>query len=159
MNEISKPSELLGLMASTSTQIDVFSDGIIQSVKGGDLNPLHALIQLRAMEQASKRILSEIKENLLTEANKYPEKSFTFMGNEITKAEHGTKYEFSNCGDPVWEMLDQQKDSIAKSIKEREDFLKALKSPLETLDKLSGEIVTLSPPTKTSQSGLTVKIR
>jgi hypothetical protein len=159
MEQISKPSELLGLMASTSTQINVFSDSIIQAVQGGELNPLDVAVQLKAMELASERIRKETKVELLNEVSKYPEKSFTYNGNTITKAEHGTKYCFDKCGDPEWEMLNQQKESIARSMKEREEFLKALKSPIEVLNSLSGEIHLLTPPTKTSVSGINISIK
>lgn len=153
------PTELLTLMASTSTQIDVFSDGVIESVKRGETNPLTVLIQLRAMEKASGRILKEIHDNLMTEAGKYPTNEFEFMGNKITKAEHGTKYDFSACGDTEWELYDAQRLSVANSLKEREVFLKALKTPIEVLDRHTGEVVTIHPPTKKSTSGLNVSIR
>ncbi len=98
MNQLPQsPTELLTLMASTSTQIDVFSDGVIESVQAGEINPLTVLIQLRAMAKASERILKEINSNIMTEAGKYPENEFEYQGNKITKAEHGTKYEYSKC--------------------------------------------------------------
>ena len=153
------PTELLTLMASTSTQIDVFSDGVIESVQRGEINPLTVLIQLRAMEKASGRILKEIAPNLLKESDMYPGNEFEYLGNKITKAEHGTKYDFSVCGDPAWEQYDFDVQSATAHRKDRETFLKALKSPITTLDERSGEIVTISPPTKKSTSGLNVSIK
>lgn len=153
------PRELLTMMASTQTQIDVFSDGVIESVQRGEINPLTVLIQLKAMEKAAERILKEIKPNLLKEADLYPEKEFEFQGNKITKAEHGTKYDYSKCNDTDWELYDSQIKSLTTYKKEREDFLKTLKGPIDVLDKNTGEVVTLRPPTKTSTSGLNVSIK
>lgn len=153
------PCELLTMMASTSTQIDVFSDGVIESVQRGEINPLTVLIQLRAMEKASGRILKEIAPNLLKESDMYPGTEFEFDGNKITKTEHGTKYDYSYCGDPVYEFRKQSFDSAKESMNEREAFLKALKSPITMVDELSGEIVTIKPPTNKSTSGLNVSIR
>lgn len=153
------PRDLLTLMASTSTQIDVFSDGVIQSVKEGEINPLTVLIQLKAMEKATERILKEIKANLLTEADKYHGNEFEYLGNKITKAEHGTKYDFSKCGDPMWNDLYREKALILDAMKERETFLKAIKAPLEVLNSETGETNLITPPTKTSSSGLNVSIR
>lgn len=153
------PRELLTMMASTSTQIDVFSDGVIESVQRGEINPLTVLVQLRAMERASGRILKEIMPNIMKEADLYPGKEFEFMGNKITKTEHGTKYDFSKCNDTEWELYDHARESAIMSMKEREAFLKTLKSPIDVLDKQSGEVITLHPPTKTSTSGLNVSIR
>jgi len=153
------PRDLLTLMASTSTQIDVFSDGVIQSVKEGEINPLTVLIQLKAMEKATERILKEIKENLLTESDKYSEKEFDFMGNKITKAEHGTKYDYSVCGDPVYKRLSDVATQANEQLKERETFLKAVKQPFNFLDESTGEVFIISPPTKESTSGLNVSIK
>lgn len=153
------PRDLLTLMASTSTQIDVFSDGVIQSVKEGEINPLTVLIQLKAMEQATERILKEIKDNLLTEAGKYPEREFEYLGNKITKAEHGTKYDYSNCNDPVYKRLSDVATQANKQLKERETFLKAVKQPFNFLDESTGEVFVITPPTKKSTSGLNVSIR
>ncbi len=155
----SSPRELLTLMASTSTQIDVFSDGVIQSVKEGEINPITVLIQLRAMEQASQRILKEIHENIMAEANKYPGKSFEFMGNQVTKAEHGTKYDYTACNDHKWIDLLEAEDNAAKARKDRESFLRSLKEPMEVLDPESGEVCILRPPVKKSTSGLNVSIK
>lgn len=160
MNQLPEtPTQLLTLMASTSTQIDVFSDGVIQSVKEGEINPLTVLVQLRAMQQASERILKEIKDNLMSEADKYSGNKFEYLGNTITKAEHGTKYDYSACGDPVYRRLLQISDEANSQLKERENFLKAVKSPFTFVDDESGEVVTISPPVKKSTSGLNVSIK
>lgn len=161
MNDLApqSPREYLTLGPSTQTQIDVFSDGVIESVQSGEINPLAVLIQLRAIQKASERILKEIHSNLMNEAGKYAENEFEFAGNKITKSEHGTRYDFSNCGDPVY----QQREKIAKEateqLKERENFLKAVKAPFSLLDESTGEVNIIHPPTKKSTSGLNVSIR
>lgn len=153
------PTELLTLMASTSTQIDVFSDGVIESVQRGEINPLTVLIQLRAMQKATDRILKEIQPNLMSEADKYPEREFEFMGNKISKTEHGTKYDYSNCGDPVYQQRLKIAQEADAQLKERENFLKAVKAPFSLLDEGTGEVSVISPPTKKSTSGLNVSIK
>lgn len=153
------PVQLLTLMANTSTQIDVFSDGIIEAVKGGEINPLAVLVQLRAMQQASERILKEIDQNIMSEAGKYPGSTFEYMGNKITKAEHGTKYDYSACGDPVLNDLLKEQESIAAKVKARQERLKSQTTPESILDPESGEVVLINPPIKRSKSGLNVSIR
>ncbi len=153
------PTQLLTLAPSTQTQIDVFSDGVIQSVKSGEINPLTVLVQLRALAKASERILKEINSEIMNEADKYSGNEFEFSGNKITKTEHGTKYDFSKCNDTAWEMYDQKRASAIESMKDREAFLKALKSPMNVLDELTGEVIILNPPTKKSTSGLNVSIK
>lgn len=153
------PTELLTMMASTSTQIDVFSDGVIESVQAGEINPLTVLIQLRAMEKASERILKEIKANIMTEADKYPGNDFEYMGNKITKAEHGTTYDYSVCGDNEWYEIKAKMALLRTVLVERETFLKAVKATFSLLDEGTGEVATITPPTKKSTSGLNVSIK
>lgn len=160
MNQLPEtPVQLLTLMANTSTQIDVFSDGVIQAVQGGEINPLTVLVQLRAMAKASERILKEIDANIMAEADKYSEKAFDFMGNTITKAEHGTKYDYSNCGDPIYNRLLRVATEASEQLKERETFLKAITKPFSFLDESTGEVFLISPPVKKSKSGLNVSIK
>ena len=153
------PSSLLNLLASTSVQIDVFSDGVITSVKNGEVNPLHVLIQLKAMELASERIKKEIRENSLTEAEKYPGTDFEFLGNKIVKGDVKTDYDYTVCGDTVWEQLKTDLDTAKTKLDERQAFLKALKSTIKVLDELTGELVEIRPPLKKTVSGLKISIR
>jgi len=155
----SSPRELLTMMASTSTQIDIFSDGVIESVQGGEINPLTVLIQLKAMEKATERILKEIDKNIMSEADKYPGTTFEFMGNKITKAEHGTKYDYSGCGDPVLDDLLWQAKVLNEKVKARQERLKAQTEPENILDEVSGEVYLITPPIKRSKSGLNVSIK
>jgi len=160
MNELpATAAGMLNVLANTQTEIDHVSDSVIKSVKDGEVSAIKVLIQLRAMERATGRILTEIKENYLTESDKYPGNQFDFMGNKVEKAELGTKYNFEHCGDPVWMHYSQAALAANNSLKDREAFLKALKEPITIVDEQSGEICTIVPPLKTSTSGLKVTIR
>lgn len=153
------PVGLLKLGASTSVQVDVFSDGIIQAVKQGEISAMEVLIHLKAFEKASGRILKEIQESFVREAEKYPERSFSFHGNTIEKTEVGVKYDYSVCGDPEWERWSVDEQTAASRRQGREAFLKALKEPMEVLDKMTGEVITLRPPTKKGTTSLKVTIK
>lgn len=152
-------AEYLTLAPNTQTSIDVFSDGVIQSVQAGEINPLTVLIQIRAMEKAFERILKETKDNIMREADKYPGNEFEYAGNKVTKSEHGIRYDFSNCGDPAYERLLQEYTEATQLLKERENFLKTIKAPITIVERESGEVKEILPPTKKSSSGLNVSIR
>jgi len=149
----------LRMFAETQTQIDKFSDDLIQSVKEGEANPLEVLVFLKAFEKVSERVQKEIKENVLTEASKYPENSFELLGNKVEKAELGTKYNYSVCGDPVYMRRTQILAEAQEQVKERESFLKTIKQPITIIDDESGEIVTVQAPVKTSTTGIKITIR
>lgn len=150
---------VLDLFSTSQTGIDIFSDQVIQSVKQGETNPLKVRVWIKTMETIISRLKSETNHEQLMEADKWGERSFDYAGATITKAEHGTKYDFSKCGDPIWEQRDQILYSAKNQLKEREDFLKTIKEPMTIVDDRSGEVVTINPPIKTSTSGLNVTIK
>lgn len=155
------PSTALGalkLLASTQTQVDIFSDQLIAAVKEEGANPLEILVQLRAMEKVSTRVIKEIMENAVTMIDRYNGK-FELAGNLIERAETGTKYNFEHCGDYVWEQRKSIAESALRQLKEREDFLKSLKEPIQILVEETGELQTVRPPLKTSTTGVKVSIR
>lgn len=156
------PSSAIGtlrLFATTQTQCDVFSDQLIESVKNGETNPIEVLVMLKAIEKVSDRVLKEIRENAVTEAAKHQGTSFEFNGCKIEKAELGTKYNYSICNDPVYTQRQILASDASKRLKEREDFLKALKDPITALDEVTGEVYKIIPPLKTSTTGLKVTIK
>ncbi len=147
------------LLPISQTEIDVFSDGIIYSVKSGECSSLEVLTILKSFEKASDRIIKQIRNNFVTEAEKYPERSFEFNGVKITKTEVGTKYNYLICGDPIYNDRFKISKEADKQLKEREEFLKAMKEPIAFLDEATGEVVKVIPPLKTSTTSLTVTIR
>jgi hypothetical protein len=147
------------MMPTTQTQIDVFSDQMIESVKSGEANPLEVLHIFKSLEKAQERILKEIKDNILSEAGKYPEKTFEFHGAKLTKTEVGVTYDFKVCGDPVHDQRESIMNAAKNLLDERKEFLKSLKEPITTVDEGSGEVVTIRPPLKKSTSTVTVSIK
>lgn len=157
-NGPSSALSVVRLLASTQTQIDVFSDQLIDSVKQGEANPIEVLVQLKAMEKVIGRVLKEIQPNFVTESEKHPEKSFEFNGAKIEKAEVGTSYDFSVCRDVEFERLETDFNTAKARLDERKEFLKAIKKPLPMVNE-DGEAVTIYPPNKTSTTSLRVTIK
>lgn len=153
------PTSLLHLNPSSAQQIEFFATSIINEVKDGNESPLRVLIQLRAMEKASKQILEGIKDNILTESDKYPGTSWEMWGNRLEKSEVGVKYDYSLSKDTVWERLNTDLDTADVKLKERETFLKTIREPMTVVDELTGEIVKIFPPKKTSTTSLKVFIK
>lgn len=160
MNEL--PTTAIGaarLLPTTQTQIDVFSDQVIESVRQGEANPLEVLVILKAFEKATERILKEVRDNFVREADKHPERIFEFNGVKMEKAEVGTKYNYSICNDPIYNRRKEISEAANQQVKEREDFLKSLKDPITIVDEETGESVKIIPPIKTSTTSIKVTIR
>jgi len=147
------------LLPISQVQVDVFSDGVIESVQQGEANPLEVLLLLKAFEKASKRILEEIRPNFVNESAKYPEKTFIFNGSSMSKTEAGTTYDFDVCNDPIYNDRFKIMEEAKKQLEERKEFLKSLKEPLNVVIDDTGELVKIIPPLKKSTSTLSVSIK
>jgi hypothetical protein len=156
------PHSPLGVLRQISISragIDVFSDGIIQSIKDGEIDPLEVKAICKALELIVDRVNNETRSNQLRAANKYPEEKFTAFGMEFTKATIYTKYDYASCGDLVWDQRKRILEAAEEQLKEREAFLKNVKEPCSELDEGSGEIFKISPPKITRIAGLKISIK
>lgn len=156
------PSSAVGVVKmfpSIQTSVDMFSDQLIESVKKGEVNPVELLIQLKAMEKVTGRVLKEIRDNFVREGDKYPTNTFELNGVRLEKGEVGVAFDFTVCKDTVWERLNTDSESAETKLKERQEFLKTLRGPLTVVDELSAEIITIYPPKKTSTTSLKVFIK
>lgn len=150
---------MLRLMPSKASEVASFVRQVVNCVKNGDVNPLEVLVMLRAVEAAAEEIREEIQENVVRESDKYSEKKFEQYGAIIEKSEVGTKYNYKRSGDTEWERLHSEVETLKARLSERESFLKSLKDPLVVVDQMTGEVVTINPPLKTSKAGVRVYIR
>lgn len=153
------PMSALRLMPNRVKEIAIFAKGIIESVRNGDANPLEVLVMLRSLELLSKEVIEQIEDNIVTAAEKYPGKDFEIYGARIEKAELGVKYHYDRTGDIEYERLKADAETANRRLKEREEFLRALKDPLITVNKETGEIYEILPPFKKSKSGVRVYIK
>lgn len=159
MEQQEKAIALLDLFATSRTGIDQASDELIRAVQDGKENPLKVLVWCKTVEEVVERVRKETKENQLTAAFNYAEKRFEFAGATIEKAELGTKYDYSTCGDIEWERLDAEVKGLIEKRGIREDFLKSLKGPLTLVNEETGQVYRILPPVKKSTTGLKVTIR
>lgn len=160
MNEMpSNPMSALRLMPNRASEVARFSKGIIEAVKSGDANPLEVLVMLRSLEAVSELVREEIEQNIVTEAEKYAEKKFEAFGAMIEKAEVNTRYNFNKCADPTYERLEVDFNTAKQRLDERKEFLKTIKEPVPIGDTVTGELVTVHPPGKTSKSGVRVYLK
>lgn len=136
----------------------MYVEQVVNEIKEGVMNPLTAYVYIKSMEKSLEDISSGIKEDVIREAAKY-EKSFEFHGARIEQAELGTKYDFANCNDVVWNDLNKQIVELTEKRKEREAILKTLKEPMTLVDESTGETWQVHPPIKTSTSGIKVTIK
>lgn len=151
-----KAISTINLMPSTNNEVDKMFALIKQEILSGNENPLKLEVQLKAMETLIKKLRSdnEIKEQMIDEGMKYPEKSFEMYGAKFNKTTVGVKYDFDVCQDSEWQDIKAHVENYKAKLKAREDFLKALKQPVVNPD--TGEMI--YPANKTGKETLSVKL-
>jgi len=112
----------------TRSQIDLFTQKVMEEIDAGTQNPLSIHLCLKAMEEVVKKIKAGIADQVLLEAEKYG-KSFEYMGARVQLSERRS-YDFSN--DSTW-------SEVSKTLKQREELLKHLTGPMA--DAETGEII------------------
>ena len=137
-----------GLPFSLSEQTD-FANNAIQEILDGNVNPLHAELHLRAIQETIKKITEHpgVKSAVMEEAEKY-DKTFDFHGAKITRSSRTTK-DFTGCGDAVLNDLYADQEKLKAQIKAREMTVSAGSDPA------TGEI--FNPPATKTSVFLTIK--
>lgn len=91
------------------------------------------------------------------EIAKYGKSVTTGSGTKIELAEVGTKYDYSQCGDPEMDELNNRLNEIKVLLEARQDFLKKL--PEKGLEIVRGdEVIWVYPPSKSSTSSIKTTI-
>jgi hypothetical protein len=113
-----------------------------------------------AIEQATKldfiikactKAKEDIRSFVLDELEKDKEKK-EYFGYRVEPAEVGTTWDYSRCNDKVYIALEAKMAKLKDEMKDREAFLKSIKSSETLVDEETGEVVRIYPPVKRSTS-------
>lgn len=140
----------LSILPENKAQIKSFSAKLLSEIEEGNAKPLAVLKTFKAFEKVFNAIKPKLTIACLNEAALHPKGKFTSCGITFEIKEAGTKYDYTNCNDSVIDFLSYEIEKLTDSLKERQDFLKALKEPLTLIDEVTGEINKIYPPVKTS---------
>lgn len=149
----------LTVLPSTADEVKRFSSQIISQVKNGEENPLKLLVLLRSLEATAEAIRKGIEQEIMTEAQKYSEKSFEVFGARLEKSEVGVAYDYAATGDRLWFQINANVDLWTDARKNREAFLRALTEPMTLFDEETGEVYEIRPALKKSKSGVKVFLK
>ena len=153
------PNSVISLAPTTKEQIALFAGQLIDSVKDGFENPLTLHTKIIAFKKALDAVSEAIKDDVVKEAERHNQKSFDYNGCRIEIKDLGVKYDFASCCDPKWERAKSDEQLATTLRKEREVFLKGIKTSETIIDEDTGEVIKLMPPIKTSNTGITVTLK
>lgn len=155
-------TSILALFETNKEQRQSFALDLVSKIEQGEVDPLKIHLQVKAMEDIIKLLNDNTiyKKSILEAAEKYGQKSFQFMNSKVEIKEVGVKYDFSQCGDSLYQMFEQQTESMKDNLKKRADFLKTVPvKGLTVVNELSGEVETVYPPSKSSTTSIAVTLK
>lgn len=114
MNQITK------LEVLTKAQQDQVAASIAENLLDNN-NPLEAFIKLKAFEEVFKKVKSQIDEEAMKEADKYGKGQHVLNGVAFQVKNGRAVYDFSD---------DEEHAKLKQDLKDRETFLKSIKSPM-----------------------------
>jgi hypothetical protein len=121
-------------------------------ILSGEIPALEVELVLKSMEEVIKKTRGDkyVKEAVMREADKWSEKTFEYKGINVTKSQR-TTFDFSGCGDEVYNDLIRQQETLKAQIKAREAMLKT------GVNTDTGE--TYDPPKTSTTEFLTIKFK
>lgn len=124
-------------------------------------DPIHVAVKMAKMETFIKEVRADRQfvDHVLDEISKHGKGRVELFGVKLEQAETGVKYDYSVCGDAVWETLSEQKADIEEHIKSREAFLKAVPpAGMVVLHEPTGEARQIYPPAKSSTTNYKITL-
>ena len=106
----------------TKTEVANQASKLIDQVKEGEVSAMKVYALMSALEKVARDVKEGIMENVLTEHERYGEKTTTAYGVKYERCEVGVKYDYT--GDEEWCMLQDNIDAIKIEQKARELILK-----------------------------------
>ena len=146
----------------SKSQIKVIAQTTVSDIidNGKDIVQISEMLTKVQLLIKEMKDSSEFNDALIYEVTKYGKGYVTPSGTKMEVGEFGTKYDFSQCGDTIFDSLEQQQKSIDEAVKERKEFLRKVPSEgMQLLDAASGEIITIYPPSKSSSTSVKFTIQ
>ena len=106
----------------TKTEVANQVNKLIEQVTEGEVSAMRVYAMMTALEKVASDVKKGILENVLTEHDRYGEKTTTAYGATYERCEVGVKYDYTE--DEEWRMMQENIEAIKIEQKARELILK-----------------------------------
>ena len=146
----------------TRTAISDQSNLLIQSIIGGEIDPLRAVAKIRFLSDMLAAALKDdrVKDAILTEIDRNGGKEASAFGVKFQQKEMGVSYDYTVCGDPEYDQLAQEMEDLKARMKEREKFLLGIPAEgLPMVDQETGDCYKIIRPLRRASLGYSVTFK
>lgn len=154
-------SSVLTLFPETKSQQKSFVDRLVETVLEGDVDPLRVEAQMCNIEQIVKTYRKDerVKDILLQEAERYHKDELSNLYNsKFEIKEVGVKYDYSVCGHPEWEKLNEAINELTERKKNLEKELQLKRESFIYTDIETAEQTEVFPPERSSTTSVVVTV-
>lgn len=142
----------------TKAAKQTLTESIVQSVRDAD-DKLVPWAQLKTIEAAIEEAKKELRADIVDFAEKYEKGPFMHRGASFEVKDAGVKYDYTGCGDVVWNELNTKMEKLKEELKERELYLRSLKGRTPCVDEDTGESWDAYPPVRKATTTVEVKLK
>lgn len=146
----------------TRTAISDQSNLLIQSIIGGEIDPLRAVAKIRFLSDMLAAALKDdrVKDAILTEIDRNGGKEASAFGVKFQQKEMGVSYDYTVCGDPEYDQLSAEMEDLKARMKEREKFLLGIPAEgLPMVDQETGDCYKIIRPLRRASLGYSVTFK
>ena len=129
----------------------------INQVLDGHYDALDVLIMSKKIQQLGEELESKVRP-IAEDKSTIGRGVYSRFSTDVTEKVVGAKTDYTYCGDPEWESMQQTLSDLKLAIKQRESFLSGISDPTTIVTK-DGEIVTINPPVKSGRLGLSITLK
>lgn len=147
-----------GTSISKQRQTEVYEAMKLRVIEG-EVAPMEAYAQVKGLMAALEQFVKDkdVLDSVITAVQQYGKgEDASYLGAKFAVGEVGVKYDYSGCNDPVWCRLANEKAEIEAKMKEREAFLKGIKTRQTIVDEETGEIYEVTGPSRTSTTSVRI---
>lgn len=167
-------TSILSLFETDKEQRKSFVWGVVQALENGQVDPLKVHLHVKCMEKIIEGLTStdekknkdtaaaakRYRELVVEAAEKFGTKEFEFMNAKVKIGETGTKYDYSQCGDPELAEWAKQHKELSDKIKARQELLqKVSEKGMPMIYENTGEVFTAYPAAKSSTTNVIITLK
>lgn len=132
------------------------AESLVAQVTDGKVDAVAAFVQIKAIAEVCEQFLKNQAVSEAVQSAVVVRGNDAAFGGAKVGVSNSTRYDYASSGDPQYLDLIKRKESIASQLKAREMYLKAITDEQTIVDRETGAIVTIVPPTKTVSQSLRV---
>lgn len=150
-NNLTVEMDLNNLLQSNKSDMNALVSYKMEQLDEGWIDTVDLFIYAKKLEFIAKALLDQVKDKV--DDSKFGPTGYTKYDVELVGRNSAGSWDFSNCNYTPLDLAKLDAAQASERVKEKQEFLKGLKEPIELLDADTGEVTKIFPPVKGGKLG------